>query len=73
MIRKDVWSVKVWDSAVEPAQHVHSRMFYAGHLAAKWSRENQEMVPNKIVHPSDWVVDAFVACGNSIEGVRVNG
>jgi len=70
MIRRDVWSVKVYDSAV--GTYVHSRMFYAPHLAAKWSRaEPHDFSPNKIVHPADWVVAVFVAAGNRIEGVRV--
>ena len=70
MIRRDVWSVKVYDSAV--GAYCHSRMFYEEHLARKWSRsEPHDFQPNKIVHPADWVVAAFVAAGNKIEGRRV--
>ena len=72
VIRRDIWSVKLWESALEPAQFVHSRMFYAAHLAHKFVRD--ERLPShayKIVHPAQWVVEAFVAAGNTIEGIKV--
>ena len=67
MIRHDIWSVKEWDTSVEPADFVHTRMFRSLYAASRYKHENQrgrgEM---KIVHPADWVVFSFVAAGNEI-------
>ena len=69
MIRRDIWSVKEWDSAVEPAQYVHSRMFRSADSAFRYRNGNPhpEGIPHKVVHPADWVVDFFVLCGNKID------
>ena len=67
MIHQDIWSVKEWDSAIEPADYVHTRMFRTSHSAFRYMRENNINCGSmKVVHPADWVVDAFVTAGNEI-------
>ena len=67
-IRRDIWSIKEWNSAVEPAQYVHTRMFYNEEKSRRWKRDNEDPLHSlKLVHPSQLVVELFVACGNTIE------
>lgn len=69
MIRRDIFSVKVYDTSV--SAYVHSMMTtdateaknYASVFAA--SRDGMLHAP-KIVHPSQSTVDAFVSVGNTI-------
>lgn len=64
-VRKDVWSVKVWNSAC--GCYIHEKMFYSHYLAKKWSKENpHDFQPNKIVHPAKWIVESFVLLNNAI-------
>lgn len=61
MIRRDIYSLKLWDNAL--GDWVHSRMGYTLEAVLAYAEGRY-----KIVHPSHWVVDAYVAAGNEILG-----
>ena len=71
-IRRDIWSVKHWDSAIPDWCHgfmtsdrngavrradAIRRGIWYGHQTTRC----------KIVHPAQWVVNGYVAAGNEIE------
>ena len=66
MIRQDIWSVKEWDSAIEPASFVHTRMFRSSHSVFRYMRGEGRGREMKVVHPADWVVDSYLALGNEV-------
>ena len=65
MIRKDVYSIKVY----EPFIGIWCHVFMTRSLTEanrKASEIRNERSRAKLVHPADWVVSAFVAAGNLI-------
>jgi hypothetical protein len=63
MIRRDIFALKVWDYG----HWCFERMDYCKELAYSALRdERREGRLAKLVHPSQWVVDAFVSVGNRI-------
>lgn len=66
MIRYDVYSVKVWDSAVD--NYVHIAMTKNRVVAFRLSREHdltsRTLVKARVVHPSDKEVAVYMAAGN---------
>lgn len=67
-IRRDIWAVKEWDSACEDWCYV--MMFYEKWRLQEWIKGEQRVrrTMMKVVHPAQWVVEAFVAVGNQIVG-----
>ena len=64
-IRRDIFSVKV----LSDGRWCHTRMFYSRPTAVKW-RDGERLDRNvqsvKLVHPAQFVVDAYLAYGNTI-------
>lgn len=72
MIRRDIFSVKHWDSSV--GAWCHGFMTRDRNKAVRRSDSIRRglwygfgTTRAKIVHPAQWVVSAFVAAGNEIE------
>ena len=72
MIRRDVYSVKVWDSAV--GAYCHQHMTQDRDIAIQRAKDARltlrlegrpELV--KIVHPAQWVLEGFLAVGNQLQ------
>jgi hypothetical protein len=71
-VRKDVWSVKHFDRSINA--WCHDYMTYDREKARRrcdairkgiWYGFDDTLC--KLVHPKQWVVEGFVAAGNSIE------
>ena len=68
-IRRDIFSVKVKGNGFD--KWCHERMFRSRESARRYKRGLRPIagywMEAKIVHPAQWVVEAFVAVGNEIE------
>ena len=68
VVRRDIFSVKVFDR--DGQFWCHTRMFTDRQAAKTWIKGEKACDPSvmtKIVHPKHWVVDQFLALGNTID------
>jgi hypothetical protein len=67
-IRRDIWSVKVRGNGFD--EWCHERMFRSAKSAKRYRKGLCPMLgyalQSEVVHPADWVVDAYVLAGNTI-------
>ena len=66
-VRRDLFSVKVYDRFA--GQWCHTRMFWDRESALTWLRGESRVdrsLMAKLVHPEQWVVDAYLCVGNRI-------
>lgn len=70
-VRRDIFSVKVRCGNNGVNSPVHERMFYSLESARQYKREQRPAsgysIDKRIVHPKQWVVDGYLAHGNTIE------
>lgn len=70
-IRRDVFSVKVRCADNGVNKPVHERMFRSLESARRYSRgrlpSSGYSIDKTIVHPADWIVNGYLAAGNTIE------